>query len=339
MRAILTPYPQRDAGIVIFKPDGQTMGMFHQRRLLVSYVPDHMSSFPIGEVPPVSQSLVDDDRLRAFFLDKRVLNAAGGLESMKIWLGYGKACQWPHGDGYHDKNLTVTDYELSAVRLCWHHDTKLRGQLLEGLDELVYINQANYVIRAAMTHFELPQGHQLSFPELCWWACLKGVVDVLPEAAARVVFRLRPQESIKPVGHEAQIQPERSATEMIQEVVERVKPVLSLEIDPETPESFMLRPKRRRFENTKYTQWVKRQPCCGCGAQADDPHHITGSGLGGMATKAHDLFVIPLCRRCHDKLHADTSAWEKVNGSQVVLLVKILDKALAMGVIATGKSK
>ncbi|EIC84704.1 DUF968 domain-containing protein [Serratia sp. M24T3] len=340
MRAILTPYPQRDAGIVILKPGSGLMNLFHQRRLLISSVPDELAHFSIGEIPEANQSLLDDERLKVFFLDKRVITAAGGIESMKIWLEHGKGCQWKHGeDNYHDKNLTVTEYELSAVRLCWYHDTKLRGHLVEGLDELVYINQAEYVIRAAMTELQLPQGHQLSFPELCWWACLKGVVDVLPESAARKVFRLRPQEPIKAVGREADIQPERAATEMIQEVVERVKPVLNLAIDPETPESFMLRPKRRRWENAKYTQWVKHQACCGCGGQADDPHHITGNGLGGMATKAHDLFAIPLCRRCHDELHANTTDWEEINGSQILLLVKTLDKALAMGVIATGKQK
>lgn len=316
------------------------MNLFHQRRLLISMVPDELSKFGIGEIPPANQSLMDDERLKAFFMDKRVITAAGGIENMKIWLEHGKDCQWKHGeDDYHDKNMTVTDYEQSAVRLCWYHDTKLRGHLVEGLDELVYINQAEYVIRDAMIHLQLPQGHQLSFPELCWWASLKGVLDVLPEAAARVVFRLRPEELIKPVCREADIQPERAATEMIQEVVERVKPVLSLAIDPETPESFMLRPKRRRWENAKYTQWVKRQPCCGCGSQADDPHHITGNGMGGMATKAHDLFAIPLCRRCHDELHANTAEWEEINGSQILLLVKTLDKALAMGVITTGKAK
>ena len=41
-----------------------------------------------------------------------------------------------------------------------------------------------------------------------------------------------------------------------------------------------------------------------CGNQADDPHHIIGHGLGGMGTKADDLFVIPLCRKCHNELHA-----------------------------------
>lgn len=55
---------------------------------------------------------------------------------------------------------------------------------------------------------------------------------------------------------------------------------ITLHADPESPESFMLRPKRSRWESTKYTLWVKSQPCACCNQQADDPHHIIGHGQG-----------------------------------------------------------
>lgn len=112
--------------------------------------------------------------------------------------------------------------------------------------------------------------------------------------------------------------------------------VLRLQADPESPESYMLRPKRRRWENNRYTGWVKHQACLGCRKPADDPHHITGYGLGGTATRAHDLFVIPLCRACHDWLHADTGAFEAKNGTQLELLFRFLDRVMAIGVIRTG---
>jgi hypothetical protein len=86
-------------------------------------------------------------------------------------------------------------------------------------------------------------------------------------------------------------------------VQETAKRVLALKVDPETPESFMLRPKRRRWENPTYTRWVKAQQCACCNNPADDPHHVIGHGQGGMGTKAHDLFVLPLCRAHHDELH------------------------------------
>jgi len=111
--------------------------------------------------------------------------------------------------------------------------------------------------------------------------------------------------------------------------------MLTLQADPESPDAMMLKPKRRRWENSRYTGWVKHQVCLGCRKQADDPHHITGYGLGGTATKAHDLFVIPLCRECHHWLHADTAAFEEKNGTQLQLLFRFLDRAMAIGVIKT----
>lgn len=316
------------------------MGLFGHKRLLISTVPEELKDFPIGEIPAVSQSLVDDERLRGFFTNERVISAAGRIWGMKSWLENMPCCQWDNApDGYHDNNLGIMDYDNSAVRLCWHHEHKLGQMILPELDRLAYQNLATWVVHTALSRLKLPQGHQLSFFELCWWAVTVGVIDVMPDSAARHALRWKPAETIKPVGRESDIVPEEPPAKVLIERTEPAKAILYLAIDPETPESLMLRPKRRRWENAKYTQWVKRQACCGCGNQGDDPHHITGYGLGGMATKSHDMFVIPLCRRCHDALHANTSAWEEENGTQAELVLKTLDRALAMGVIATGKAK
>lgn len=114
--------------------------------------------------------------------------------------------------------------------------------------------------------------------------------------------------------------------------IEVLKPVLNLTIDPEPPASLMLKPKLKRWESTKYLQWVKSQPCCICGSIADDAHHIIGHGQGGMATKSHDLFSIPLCRIHHRNLHDDQKGWESEHGSQIILLFKFLDRSAALGV-------
>ncbi|WP_312976390.1 DUF968 domain-containing protein, partial [Atlantibacter hermannii] len=140
-----------------------------------------------------------------------------------------------------------------------------------------------------------------------------------------------PPQIIESVTREADIMPSVPATSIVEEAV---KQVLALKVDPETPESFMLRPKRRRWQNEKYTRWVKSQPCACCGKTADDPHHLIGYGQGGMGTKAHDLFVLPLCRTHHDELHADVGAFEAKYGTQPELLLKTLDRALAIGALA-----
>jgi uncharacterized phage protein (TIGR02220 family) len=75
------------------------------------------------------------------------------------------------------------------------------------------------------------------------------------------------------------------------------------------------------------------QPCTCCGNPSDDTHHIIGHGQGGMATKAHDFFTIPLCRKHHDDLHRDLSRWEEEYGSQIELWLKFIDWSLSIGAI------
>lgn len=116
--------------------------------------------------------------------------------------------------------------------------------------------------------------------------------------------------------------------------VEVSKPALSLSIDPEPPASFMKSPKLQRFISAAYLQWVKSQPCCVCGATVTDAHHLIGYRQGGMGTKAHDLFTIPLCRVHHDELHRDPKEWEREHGSQLIFLIRFLDESIGKGVFA-----
>lgn len=156
------------------------------------------------------------------------------------------------------------------------------------------------------------------------------LADVIPESVAHKGLRL-PDANIRSVMRESDIVPSASATRLVQE---KAKKILTLSVDPESPESFMLRPKRRRWISEKYTRWVKSQLCACCGKQADDPHHLIGHSQGGMGTKAHDLWVLPLCRKHHDELHADTPAFEDKYGSQLELIFRFIDRALAIGVLA-----
>ena len=95
---------------------------------------------------------------------------------------------------------------------------------------------------------------------------------------------------------------------------------MALAGNPESPQSLMRKPKCLMWSNDKYTRWVKAQRCVCYDHQADDPHHVIGYGLGGMATKAHDLFVFPLCRQHHNELHADLAKFENKYGHQLVLV-------------------
>ncbi|HAH8699308.1 TPA: DUF968 domain-containing protein, partial [Escherichia coli] len=175
------------------------------------------------------------------------------------------------------------------------------------------------------------------------------VADALPEAVLRRSLGL-PAEKNCSVYRESDIVPgEQTATSILKQRTKNLAPlphahqqqnpsqektVVSITVDPESPESFMKLPKRHRWVKEKYTRWVKTQPCACCGMPADDPHHLIGHGQGGMGTKAHDLFVLPLCRKHHDELHANTVAFEEKYGSQLELIFRFIDRALAIGVLA-----
>ncbi len=337
MRALLKPYPQRDLGIVLLRPPGDMLQHFSGKRLLITDEPADLRGAPDGLVPVEAQPLSRDPRLAAFLSSERVIGLSGGWDVLAQWVKRNRGCQCTDfGGQYHHHELVQVRWARGTVSLCWSHDNEYRDKESAKLDAAALANVTEFVTEAIRARSRLPDGHRLTLPELCWWATSKGLAAQLPEEiiceALGVKYRA-PGTQMKESDTDPYEKEPREA------LVSNIKPVLALAIDPETPESFLLRPKRRRYENTKYTQWVKRQPCCACGNGSDDPHHITGKGFGGMATKAHDLFVIPLCRRCHDSLHANTQDWENEHGTQEHLLLTTLDRALAMGVIATGKAK
>ncbi|EJE0787074.1 DUF968 domain-containing protein [Escherichia coli] len=306
------------------------MPVFHNTRVLVEPEPKSMRNLPSGVVPAVRQPLAEDKSLLPFFSDERVIRAAGGAGALSDWLlRHVKSCQWPHGD-YHHSETVIHRYGAGAMVLCWHCDNQLRDQFTERLESMATDNCARWVLSVVRRDLGFDDSHVVTMPELCWWLIRNDLADALPESAARKALRL-PKPVVPSVTRESDLVPSVPATSIIQD---KAKKVLVLKVDPESPESFMLRPKRRRWVNEKYTHWVKTQPCACCGKPADDAHHLIGHGQGGMGTKAHDLFVLPLCRKHHDELHADTVVFEEKYGSQLELIFRFIDRALAIGVLA-----
>ncbi|HHH0001291.1 TPA: DUF968 domain-containing protein [Yersinia enterocolitica] len=333
MRALLTPFIQQELGVVILKPGAELLP-YLSGRLLVATEPDEFKALPSGRLPTTDQQLANDPRLLPFFEHERVINAAGGPRVLEAWVKQLKECQWHDPDDSHVQNLTTLRYGQRSIRLCWHHDNKLREHTLPRLDQLATSNLITWIISTVCSHFRLPEGHQLTMPELCWWAVVNEVSDLLPDSIARASLRMLPAVMKSGPTRESDITWTPNPTQIIENKVEQVKKVLALKIDDEPPASFIRIPKRQRWENKKWLKWVKYQQCCGCGSSADDPHHIIGHGQGGMGTKAHDLFTIPLCRLCHEALHADMHTWEAEHGSQVVLWFHFMDRSISIGAMA-----
>ncbi|HEP1897691.1 TPA: DUF968 domain-containing protein [Kluyvera cryocrescens] len=329
MRALLTPEIAPRMGIILFRPGAELMGLFARGRVLIESEPQGYDNYATGAIPPASQPLAADPLMSSVFENEKVISAAGGLSGLDYWLEQQLICQWELSD-YHSNNFTTLRRDPGSIRLCWHCDNHQREQTTERQAGIARANLVSWILSIACRELAFPAEHELTLPEFCWWLVTKDIADVIPEGVARKVLRL-PQEKHQSVMRESEIVPAIAATQLVQE---KAKLIVALKVDPETPESLMLKPKRRRWENEKYTRWVKSQQCMCCNNPADDPHHLIGHGQGGMGTKAHDLFVIPLCREHHDELHTRPVAFEAKYGDQLVLLFRFLDRALAIGVLA-----
>ena len=53
------------------------------------------------------------------------------------------------------------------------------------------------------------------------------------------------------------------------------------------------------YENRKYLDWLKTQPCVICSAKPCDPAHQSCGFPSGTAKKAPDTFALPICANCH----------------------------------------
>ncbi len=345
MRALLKPVIARELGVVLLKPGSELMPMFISGRVLVESQPDNMTSFKTGRVPDLRQPLAVNPALRSFFLHEKVITAAGGLNGLEYWLlrHGGGTCQYQHSD-YHYHELTTMRHEPGAILLCGHCDNRLREQFTERLADLARQNVIDWVLDIARVALALDKARELSLAELCWWAVRVGVTDALPESVAREALRL---PAAKETYRESEIVPAVPATSIIAAKslvlsagpagappAPAIKPIVGVLVDPESPQTLMKRPKRTRWDKPKYLAWVKTQPCECCGRQSDDPHHLIGWGQGGMGTKAHDSLVIPLCRQHHTELHNDPVKFERKHGTQPEMIIRVLDRAFALGVLA-----
>lgn len=341
MRALLKPEIARHMGVVLLKPGRELMSIFAQGRVLVECQPDNMAHLPSGRIPDAGQPLGEDPLIQAFFTDERVIAAAGGLSSLDEWLRRrGTGCQYPHSN-YHHHELVIMRHAPGAIRLCWHCENELREQTTEFLSSLARKNLTTWLIDTVLRELGANRERTLSVAELCWWATYRGIAGAITEELARQAMR-QPKEPIASVYRESDIMPTDTATSLLMERIAEApvdsapaaKPVLTIQSDPESPATYFARPKRIRWENTAYLSWVKSQSCACCGQAADDAHHLIGWGQGGVATKAHDIFTIPLCRKHHNELHNDPVKFERKYGTQPEMIKTVLDRAFALGVLA-----
>lgn len=74
---------------------------------------------------------------------------------------------------------------------------------------------------------------------------------------------------------------------------------------------------KKRFESEAYLDFVRSRKCFLCGDPKSEPHHHRKLAHDkGMALKPSDSYAVPVCRVCHDSLHAYKTKWTS-NGQLV----------------------
>ncbi|EMM5371745.1 DUF968 domain-containing protein, partial [Klebsiella pneumoniae] len=191
MRALLNVDIARHLGIVLLKPGSELMPLFGAGRVLVEMPPASMKKIPSGRLPDARQPLRDDMGIRPFFMKKAVITAAGGVSALESWLRRQvKNCQWTHSD-YHHHELVPFRHSTGVIIACWHCDNELKNQTEHTLDQLVGVNNADWVIDTARIALGLDAQRSLSLAELCWWAVGAGIGDEITEEMARRSLRIK----------------------------------------------------------------------------------------------------------------------------------------------------
>ncbi|KDF18370.1 DUF968 domain-containing protein [Citrobacter europaeus] len=332
MRALLNPIIIRELDLVIVRPGRSLMGLFYGPIII-----EPAGEKEAGRKPgllPEAQPLLSDPAYSSFWMNSEVLHVAGG--TVQSWVRRFNVCQWDHNiDEYHHPELTTAKYEQSGLCLCWHHDRVLVDQPLALVEEVARQNAAKYILESVCAHFRYPDHHIVTVSDLGCWALVKRVAGLLPDKAIRQLFGMPAAEPIKSVYRESELVINPPDPPAIIAASAEDASVLVVTIDADAPAQYMRRPKIPRWECQAYTDWVKMQACCGCGAPGDDPHHLVGHGFGGTGMKAGDFHVMPMCRICHRELHDNVAIWESQHGGQLEHIFRLQHRALGLGVIVT----
>ncbi len=330
MQAVLaTALPVSELGVLMLKA-GSALNVIPRGRVLVMPAPAILDTAKSGTV--TVPGVLDDSPLMAERrldpLWQSVCSAPYYRDGLQAYVSAGHGCQLAD-EGCH-KEITIRRAGDSWVRVCWAHDMEPDPQ---AIDEIAARNRTAYCLQVVSSDLRIPFGSPVRLHDVCWWSAYRGHADLLPDAVIREVLNREVPDRL-PVMHGWIETDDRFRVPPLEQLARMESPLRTLIIDADPPSRAMLRPKPMLWSCEAYTKYVKGLPCCVCGQQADDPHHLIGYGQGKMGGKAHDLFTIPLCRQHHDELHRDVSGWERRHGSQLQHLVATQDRALKEGAIA-----
>ncbi|EFH6445950.1 DUF968 domain-containing protein [Escherichia coli] len=345
MKAVITPFVQKELGLASFKADHEVAKLIASgRKFMMEPLPrelvDHMEDGLIH----AEQSLATNEALKPFFTSENVFRRLGGMESLTAHLRATTGhCQAPD-QSWCDNKLTHTERNGSAVVLCWHHDNHHMMKGFAELEETLYRNRVNWILDKARCEMGLPDSRDLSMQELCWWAFMRGMVDELPEEACRIAInKQKPEQEPSGPTKEADIKPyDDRAIAYVRFMEEKAAPmrakVCPVEVDPDPGMAYFKKPKLQPLKLPDYLTFVASRPCVGCGA-AGGAAQISPYLVVNHRLCAHDTYAVPLCHQCQAEIARDRDAWENKHGKLAIHQRLFFDYAQGIGAITSHTSK
>lgn len=326
MKVIISPFAQQNTGVAIFSVDTDTARLITSyKRFVMEPLPREHEGLNDGVVRS-EFTLAGSQMLASFFESKEVVDAIGGIESLKAWVHRNKGCCQAPDNTDHDNKFSVTAYGNSALKLCWYHDNSYMLKSRDDLNDILRMNRINWILETIAVELRLPVGKDLSVIELCWWAIGRNLANYLPVDAGRIAL-CRDKEEV-PTGtlKESDIVWNASDSELMAKYEGEIT---RIGVNEDSGLLYMRRPKPITGKSASYRRFVMSRPCEGCGGVVTTPYLYRHKGL-----REHDRYLVPLCSSCSREADLNLKDWEQQHGKKLYIVAsQLFDFAIEHGVI------
>lgn len=273
MKAVITPFVQKELGLATFKVDQEVRKLVEAgRKFIMEPVPRELIEHMEDGLVVTEQTMATNEALQPFFNSDELFRRIGGIDALVAWLRRKEGQCQAADRSWCDNHIVHAERDNSAVLLCWHHDNHYRMRGFNELKETLHNNRVNWILDVARQEMGLSNSHDLSIQELCWWAFMRNMMHLMPEEVCRISInkmKATPQDS-GPL-KEADIRPyDDRATAYVQMMEERAAPmrakVCPVDVDSDPGMAHFKIPKLQSLKLPEYMDFVASRPCCGCGA-------------------------------------------------------------------------
>ncbi|EHL1245747.1 DUF968 domain-containing protein, partial [Escherichia coli] len=187
MKAVITPFVQKELGVATFKVDQEVRKLVEAgRKFIMEPVPRELIEHMDDGLVVSEQTMATNEALQPFFNSDELFRRIGGIDALVAWLRRKEGQCQAADRSWCDNHIVHAERDNSAVLLCWHHDNHYRMRGFNELKETLHNNRVNWILDVARQEMGLSDGHDLSIQELCWWAFMRNMMHLMPEEVCRI---------------------------------------------------------------------------------------------------------------------------------------------------------